>query len=116
MLTFSIFDHLSYWSSLGLAVRYTGVALTVLIGVFVYRKTRVWYFFGMTWFLLFVPGMFVGIADFLAPKAICMEMGGAITCNGWNYLWLTLTIPEVLLVWIPLIGSLVPRWEGGTTQ
>ena len=106
MLSLIFLDHHSWWTSLGLAIKFGSIIAIVALGVASFLYSNPVFYFTTYWLLLvFTPQVILLVADDHTHN-ICMEFGRVMPCK--NHLgvvfWLTIAMFEIVFIWIPLLG------------
>jgi len=110
MISLLVLDHHSYWTGLGAVLKFGGIALVVVLGVALFLYSRVYYFTTFWIPLAFVPQIILSATDTQTHR-ICMEVGRVIPCNGRHFLWLTIAMVEIALIWVPICGAMARAYR-----
>lgn len=105
MLSLVLLDHHSWWTSLGLVIKFASILAVVALGVALFLYSNPVFYFTTFWLLLvFTPQVILLEADYHTHN-ICMEIGRVVPCkNHWSVIWLTIAMFEIVFIWIPVLG------------
>jgi|SRR6188472_1683976 len=103
MIGLLVLDHHSYWTTLGATIKFGSIAFVLVVGAALYMHSKVFYFTTFAIFLAFAPQIILSVADSQA-QGICMDMGRNGPCSFWVFLWLSIAMVEIVLVWVPIVG------------
>ena len=104
MLSLLLLDHQSWWTTLGLTIKFGSILIVVALGVVLIAYSNPVFYFTTYWlFFVFTPQIVLWQVD-TQTRNICMEFGRIIPCNVWPFLWLTIAMIEIVFIWVPILG------------
>ena len=112
MIGLLVLDHPSWWTTTGLLFKYAVIVVAVIAGALLFARSVATYFAAGSLIVVVAPLVAISLAQ--GPLGLFSKQPRHEQI--FIYVWLSLALVELFLIWVPLFGALIRNIHSARTD